>query len=87
MHLWCGWGVGVLVCWSVGPVSELSEFDWRAEGLTSWRDWRIGVVGKLDALASWKNWRVGTVGELGELAVGDPFFDAFFVRFCEQRQR
>ena len=46
--LWCGWDIAVLVCWSVGPVSELSEFDWRAEGLTSWGDWRIGVVGELE---------------------------------------
>ena len=48
---------------------------------------RIGVVGNLEGLASWKRWRVGRVGELGELLAGDPFFDAFFVRFCEQRQR
>ena len=55
------------------------------EGLASWRDWRIGVVGKLEALTSWRRWRVGRVGELGELLAGDPFFDAFFVPFREQR--
>ena len=62
-----------------------SEFRLASCRVRRWSNWRIGVVGKLDALASWKCWRVGRVDELGELLAGDPFFDAFFVRFCEQR--